>query len=120
MSGALADFLEVASAGALRGVDYVERHRLTLLQAVEVDGRELRAMKENFVTVIGAHETKTTIGDDFLDPASRHSDPSGTKRWQRITYPPEVRQRFVSRASGRDGRGAMGSGAQGVRRRTRL
>src|SRR3982074_838922 len=89
MSGALADLLEVAGPGAFWRIDNIERHRLTLLQAVEVDGRELRAMKENFVAVIGAHETKTTIGDDFLDPASRHSYPSGTKRWQRITHPPE-------------------------------
>jgi hypothetical protein len=43
-----------------------------LLKGVEIDSGQLGAMKENFVSVIGADETKSAIRDDFLDSASSH------------------------------------------------
>ena len=37
---------------------------------IEVDGGQLSAVEENLVAVIGTHEAKSAVGNDFLDSAS--------------------------------------------------
>src|SRR5947209_17725531 len=67
------DLLQIPGARSLGRVDDVECDLFAFLKGVEIDSGQLGAMKENFVSVIGADETKSAIRDDFLDSASSHS-----------------------------------------------
>ena len=72
------DLLQVARARSLGRVNDVERDLLAFLEGVEVDGCQLGAMKEHFVAIICAYETKSTVWNDLLDSASGHSMSSRT------------------------------------------
>src|SRR5579884_1952639 len=63
---------QVAGARPLGRVDDVELDDLALFELVEVDERQLGAVEEHFVAVVGADEAETSVGDDLLDAACGH------------------------------------------------